>query len=418
VSQYVDIPVDQIKVVQGDTRRVASGNGTGGSRSIPVGSAMLARASEKLVMQLKELAADELEASVTDLEVSDGQIKIAGTDRSLSYRDVANLAQATAEKLTAIDSYTPSDATYPNGTHCCEVEIDPDTGVTKIVRYTIVDDFGLTLNPMLLAGQVHGGITQGIGQALMERTVFSDDGQLLTASFMDYCMPRAGDLPTFNFETRNIPSTTNPLGLKGAGEAGSIGSCPAVMNAVVDALHRAYGITHLDMPATPLAVFSAIRAAGGHDAPHRAARQVARAAAPVAHKQPPAAAATAGPLPATPEPQPRQPKTPVATPSARKKTAAKKAGKATAKKTRRAAAKKTGARRLTGKAAAKAAVRKSAKKIAMTKKAAKNKSATKKMATKKATTKKAATKKAAKKPMKRTSRTARKPTRRGRTPRR
>jgi carbon-monoxide dehydrogenase large subunit len=152
----------------------------------------------------------------------------------------------------------PAQATYPNGTHVCEVEIDPETGTTEVVRYGVCDDFGMTLNPILLAGQVHGGVAQGIGQALLERTVYGEDGQLLTASFMDYCVPRAGDVPEFHFETRNIPSTTNPLGLKGAGEAGSIGACPAVMNAVVDALHRAYGIEHIDMPATPSRVFATI----------------------------------------------------------------------------------------------------------------------------------------------------------------
>jgi aerobic carbon-monoxide dehydrogenase large subunit len=282
VSQYLDVPLERIKVVQGDTKTVATGNGTGGSRSIPVGSAMLARASEKLAVQLKELAADKLEVAVADLEIADGAVRIAGTDRSISYEEIAKSSEATPEKLMAIDSFTPPEATYPNGTHCCEVEIDPETGNIRIVRYSVVDDFGMTLNPLLLAGQVHGGITQGIGQALMEHTVFSDEGQLLTASFMDYCMPRALDLPDFHFETRNIPSTTNPLGLKGAGEAGSIGSCPAVMNAVVDALHRGFGITHIDMPATPLAVFSAIHGAGGHHAtPARASQpSVARATVP------------------------------------------------------------------------------------------------------------------------------------------
>ncbi len=160
--------------------------------------------------------------------------------------------------MKAVESFTPPDATYPNGTHVCEVEIDPETGATRIERYTVVDDYGFTLSPLLLKGQVHGGIAQGIGQALMERAVYGEDGQLLTASFMDYCMPRADSLPNFHFETRNIPSTTNPLGLKGAGEAGSIGSTPAVMNAVADALWRAYGVEHIDMPATPLAVFTAI----------------------------------------------------------------------------------------------------------------------------------------------------------------
>jgi carbon-monoxide dehydrogenase large subunit len=263
VSQYLDVPLDRIKVVQGDTERVATGFGTGGSRSIPIGAVMVTRASEKLVASLKELAADKLEAAIGDLEASDGAIRIAGTDRSISYAEIAQLPAATPQKLKAIEAFTPPDATYPNGTHTCEVEIDPQTGVVRIERYTVVDDFGFTLNPMLLAGQVHGGIAQGVGQALMERAVYSEDGQLLTASFMDYSMPRADNFPHFHFETRNVPSTTNPLGLKGAGEAGSIGSTPAVMNAVNDALWRAYRIAHIDMPATPLAVFSAIAAAGG-----------------------------------------------------------------------------------------------------------------------------------------------------------
>ena len=261
VSQYLDVPLERVTVVQGDTDRVVSGVGTGGSRSIPIGAVMVTRASEKLAASLKELAADKLEAAVADLEASDGAIRIAGTDRSISYAEIAALPGATKEKLKAIEAFTPADATYPNGAHTCEVEIDPETGAVRIERYTVVDDFGFTLNPLLLVGQVHGGIAQGVGQALMERAVYGEDGQLLTASLMDYCLPRADDLPNFHFETRNIPSTTNPLGLKGAGEAGSIGSTPAVMNAVNDALWRAYGVAHLDMPATPLAIFTAIAAA-------------------------------------------------------------------------------------------------------------------------------------------------------------
>jgi len=259
VAQYLDVPIERVRVVQGDTDRIPTGNGTGGSRSIPIGAVMVSRASETLVGSLKELAADKLEAAVADLEVADGKVRIAGTDRAISYAEIAALPAATAEKLTATQSFTPPSATYPNGTHACEVEIDPDTGVTTIVRYSIVDDFGFTLNPLLLAGQVHGGVAQGAGQALMERAVFDEHGQLLTASFLDYCMPRADDLPAFDFETRNVPSTTNPMGLKGAGEAGSIGSTPAVMNAVADALWRAYRIEHIDMPATPFAVYDAIR---------------------------------------------------------------------------------------------------------------------------------------------------------------
>ena len=261
VSQFLDVPLERIKVLQGDTDRIATGNGTGGSRSIPVGAVMVNRASQTLAASLKELAADKLEAAVADLEIADGKVRIAGTDRSISYAEIAQLPSATPSKLKAIESFEPPNATYPNGTHVCEVEIDPDTGVTEIVRYTIVDDYGLTLNPLLLAGQVHGGVAQGVGQALMEQAIFDRDGQLMTASFMDYCMPRADTLPAFDFETRNVPSTTNPMGLKGAGEAGSIGSTPAVMNAVADALWRAYKVEHIDMPATPLAVYRAVKSA-------------------------------------------------------------------------------------------------------------------------------------------------------------
>ena len=166
------------------------------------------------------------------------------------------------QTLTAFDDeFEQPEPTYPNGSHIAEVEIDPETGVTKIVGYWIVDDFGATVNPMLLEGQVHGGIVQGIGQALYEHTVYDADGQLLSASFLDYTMPRADGVPIFIFETRNVPSKTNAFGIKGAGEAGSIGSCPAVMNAVVDALNRGYGITSIDMPATPERVWRAIQEA-------------------------------------------------------------------------------------------------------------------------------------------------------------
>src|ERR1700722_12369501 len=264
VSQFLDVPLERITVVQGDTDRVKTGFGTGGSRAIPLGAVLVTRASEALAGSLKELAADKLEAAVADLEIADGKVRIAGTDRAISYAEIAMLPGVIAANLTATESFAPSNATYPNGTHACEVGIDPDTGETAIVRYSVVDDFGFTLNPLLLAGQVHGGIAQGAGQALMERAVFDDDGQLLTASFLDYCMPRADNLPAFDFETRNVPSTTNPMGLKGAGEAGSIGSTPAVMNAVADALWRAYKVEHIDMPATPFAVYDAIRRSRAH----------------------------------------------------------------------------------------------------------------------------------------------------------
>lgn len=261
VSEQFDVPLDRIRVVQGDSDRIASGGGTGGSRSIPIGAVTTARAARALADSLTDLAADRLEAAAADLEIVDGRFRIVGTDRSVSLAEIALLPAATPDRLKGAGSYTPDMATYPNGTHICEIEIDPETGVARLQRYTIVDDFGATLNPLLLEGQVHGGVAQAVGQALMERTVFDGDGQLLTASFMDYCMPRADDFPPIAFETRNVPSTTNPMGFKGAGEAGSIGATPAVVNAVADALWRAYGIADIDMPATPQAVFRAIRGA-------------------------------------------------------------------------------------------------------------------------------------------------------------
>ena len=193
------------------------------------------------------------------MEIADGTVRVAGTDRAISFADLAAHPQATPERLARYEDFGTEQPTFPNGTHIAEVEIDPDTGATAILNYVVVDDFGATLNPLLLAGQVHGGAVQGIGQALMEDTVYDPaSGQLLSASFMDYAMPRAGDAPSFVFETRNVPCKNNPLGVKGAGEAGAIGSCPAVINAILDALWRAYGIRHIDMPATPQRVWAAI----------------------------------------------------------------------------------------------------------------------------------------------------------------
>lgn len=260
-SQQLDLPMDKIRVLQGDTDAIATGSGTGGSRSIPVGGAAVQKASVSLAEKLKQLASEALEAATADLEIANGGVRIAGTDRSISFADIARLPGATPDMLKAREDWTPPADTYPNGTHVAEVEIDPQTGTVDIVRYTVVDDFGVTLNPLLLAGQVHGGTVQGIGQALHERVVYDEGGQLVTASLTDYCLPRADDVPSFTFETRNVPSTTNVMGMKGAGEAGAIGATPATMNAVIDALHRAYGVMHIDMPATPARIFAAIRAA-------------------------------------------------------------------------------------------------------------------------------------------------------------
>jgi len=257
VAERLGVSPERVNVIQGDTDLVATGTGTGGSSSIPCGGASLAGASAKLAETLKQLAADQLEAAPGDLELADGTVCVAGTDRAVSFSDLAK--RADAADLAAADAFTPTEATYPNGTHLCEVEIDPASGETRIVTYVVVDDFGVTVNPLLLAGQVHGGAVQGIGQALMERTVYdAASGQLLSASLMDYALPRAPDSPSFVFETRNLPCATNPLGVKGAGEAGAIGSCPAVINAVMDALWRAYRIRHIDMPATPERVWQAV----------------------------------------------------------------------------------------------------------------------------------------------------------------
>jgi carbon-monoxide dehydrogenase large subunit len=218
------------------------------------------RATVELGGKLKELAAEALETSAGDLEIGDGRVRIAGTDRSISFADLAKRAGGDTSNLNGSATFNSADGTYPNGTHVAEVEIDPATGIIKVVNYVIVDDFGVTLNPLLLAGQVHGGVMQGIGQALMEQVVYSpSDGQLVTATYMDYALPRAADGAAFHFETHNVPCKTNPLGVKGAGEAGAIGSCPAVVNAIVEGLWREYKIDHIDMPATAERVWIAIR---------------------------------------------------------------------------------------------------------------------------------------------------------------
>ena len=256
VAEHLGIPPERVTMVQGDTDRIATGVGTGGSSSISCGGASLDGAAKKLAENLKALAGEALEAGADDLEIAGEAVRIAGTDRAISFAALAQRPDA-RERLSAADAFAPPQATFPNGTHVAEVEIDPATGETRIANYVVVDDFGATLNPLLLAGQVHGGTAQGIGQALMERTVYDpDSGQLTTASLMDYALPRAEEVPAIAFETRNVRCLHNPLGVKGAGEAGAIGSCPAVMNAIIDALWRGLRIAHLDMPATPERVWA------------------------------------------------------------------------------------------------------------------------------------------------------------------
>lgn len=262
VHDQLGLPLEKINVITGDTDLIPTGGGTVGSRSMPTGGSAVSKATAKLADNLKALAAEHLDAKPEEVEIVDGLARVRGTNRALSFAELAGKPGVSADQLSGVEkNFIPPAPTYPNGTHICEVEIDPETGHTEFKNYTVVDDFGVTLNPLLLAGQVHGGIGQGIGQAIMEDTVYDANGQLISASLMDYALPRASDVPDYSFETKNVPCTTNPLGVKGAGEAGAIGSCPAVMNAVVDALHRGYGIKHIDMPATPLKVWQTIRAA-------------------------------------------------------------------------------------------------------------------------------------------------------------
>jgi len=249
LSQKFGVDAEKIRVVQGDTDVVPAEGLTGGSRFLSIGGVAAQAAADEVIEKGKQAAAQKLEASAADIEYRDGEFRIAGTDRKVNLFDLGSL-QATHTR-------TPEHYTYPNGCHVCEVEVDRDTGETRIVRYTVVDDFGHAMNPKLLEGQVHGGSVQGIGQALLEHAVYDrESGQLLSGSFMDYAMPRAGDMPSFDCGFHSVPCTTNPLGVKGAGEAGAVGAPPAVINAICDAL----GARHVEMPATPHSVWRMLHA--------------------------------------------------------------------------------------------------------------------------------------------------------------
>jgi carbon-monoxide dehydrogenase large subunit len=269
VATRLGVAVDMVDVVHGDTGRVPFGMGTYGSRSLSVGGTAIMKALDKIEAKGKKIAAHLLEAADTDIEFKDGKFTVAGTDKSVPFGQVAfsayvphNYPLETLEPgLNETAFYDPTNFTYPGGTHICEVEIDPETGVVQIVNMSAVDDFGNIINPMIVEGQVHGGLAQGIGQALLENCVYDqENGQLLSGSFMDYSMPRASDLPSFKVDNRVTPCTHNPLGAKGCGEAGAIGSPPAIINAVIDALSP-LGVTHIDMPASPQRVWRAIQSA-------------------------------------------------------------------------------------------------------------------------------------------------------------
>ena len=261
------ISLENITVKQGDSDAIPTGGGTGGSRSIPIGGSAVMTNTVKMIDQGKTLAAELLEAAAVDVEFEDGKFRIAGTDRAVTWPaviaasyDDARRPEGVQPGLFVTENYNPEGATFPNGCHVCEIDIDQATGTVEWVKYTIQDDLGYALNPLLMEGQVVGGAVQGLGQALFEHAVYDETGQLTTGSFMDYCMPRADSTPAFDFAYTEVPTPRNALGIKGAGEAGTIGATPAVVNAVLDAL-APLGITHLDMPLTPLKVWQAIQAA-------------------------------------------------------------------------------------------------------------------------------------------------------------
>ncbi len=269
VADKLGIDMANVEIVHGDTGRIPFGMGTYGSRSLAVGGTAIVKAIDKVVAKGKKIAAHLLEAAETDIEFKDGKFTVAGTDRSKAFGEVALAAYVPhiypldklEPGLNETAFYDPTNFTYPAGTHICEVEIDPDTGVTEVVNFVACDDFGNIINPMIVEGQVHGGLAQGLGQALLENCVYdAKTGQLLSGSFMDYAMPRADDLPTFKVSTKVTPCTHNPLGAKGCGEAGAIGAPAAMMNAVHDAL-LGVGVKDIQMPASPHRVWQAIQSA-------------------------------------------------------------------------------------------------------------------------------------------------------------
>ena len=262
ISYGLGLPFERINVHQGDTEEIAIGGGTAGSRSMMVQGNAISVAVDDVIAKARPIASDLLEVAADDLEFTDGRFTVAGTDRSAGLFEIAAAAREGKSgdgPLEGAGNFVPGSATYPNGCHVSEVEIDPETGALELVAYTVVDDFGRVVNPLLLAGQVHGGVAQGVGQALLENTIYEpESGQLLTGSFMDYGMPRAHDLPMMDCAWTEIPCRTNPLGIKGAGEAGSVAAPSTVINAVVNALAE-FGVTHIDMPATPERIWRAIQ---------------------------------------------------------------------------------------------------------------------------------------------------------------
>ncbi|MEO9514676.1 MAG: xanthine dehydrogenase family protein molybdopterin-binding subunit [Paracoccaceae bacterium] len=268
IAEMIGVDEGMVEIVHGDTANTPMGMGTYGSRSIAVGGSAMVRATEKIIAKTKKIAAHLMEAADADIELKDGAFSVAGTDKSVAWGDVCLAAyvphnyplEDIEPGLEETAFYDPSNFTYPSGAYACEVELDPDTGKVTIERFAAADDFGNIINPMIVDGQVHGGIGQGVGQALLEHCAYDQNGQLLSASYMDYAMPRADDLPFYDVDhSCQTPCTHNPLGVKGCGEAGAIGSPPAVVNAVVDALQRGgKDVTHIDMPLSPSRVWTAM----------------------------------------------------------------------------------------------------------------------------------------------------------------
>jgi carbon-monoxide dehydrogenase large subunit len=271
IASMLGIDENQVDIVHGDTSKIPFGMGTYGSRSLAVGGSAIFRATEKIIAKAKKIAAHLMEAAETDVELANGRFTVAGTDKSVAWTDVTLAAyvphnyplESIEPGLEETAFYDPSNFTYPAGAYVCEVEVDPETGRVEVVGFAAADDFGNVVNPMIVEGQVHGGLAQGIGQALLEHAVYDENGQLQTGSYMDYAMPRAADLPSYVVDHSCVtPCTHNPLGVKGCGEAGAIGSPPALVNAVIDALQSGgHKVTHIDMPLSPARVWAAINAA-------------------------------------------------------------------------------------------------------------------------------------------------------------
>lgn len=262
VAERFGIPIESIRYEFGNTDTLPAGKGNGGSGALCIGGSAVTITMNALIEKLTKIAAEALEAAPGDIELKDGLFRIAGTDRTMTLSEVARKAPD-PDELTETGKFSATAVTFPNGTHVAEVEIDPETGVTELLRYAAVEELGKVLNPLLVNGQIHGGVVQGVGQALGEQIVYDpESGQLLTGSFMDYQMPRADEMPEFVLATREVPTKVNPLGAKGVGEAGTVGALGAAMNAICDAL-APLGIRHFDMPATPLRVWQAIREAKG-----------------------------------------------------------------------------------------------------------------------------------------------------------